>query len=96
MQPRSPPPHPGDVLLRKFLHPRGITQVRLCQAIDIAGPYLNRFIKGGSDVNAKLAWKLAQALGTTPRYWTTLQAEHDLWLARPRRRIRRVTGNGRH
>jgi addiction module HigA family antidote len=81
-------------LLHKFLQPRGITQVRLCEAIEISGPNLNRFIKGGSDVSATLAWKFAQSLGTTPQYWLRLQGEYDLWHDKPRRRARRLPSNG--
>lgn len=95
MASRRAPPHPGDVLLRRFLRPRGITQVRLCNAVGISGPNLNRFVKGGSSVRASWAWRFAQALGTTPQYWMNLQIEHDVWHARPRRRIRRIIGDGR-
>lgn len=89
---RLPAPHPGEVLLLKFLRPRGITQVRLCKAMGISGPNLNRFIKGGSDMRASWAWEFAQALGTSPRYWMDIQVEYDLWQTRPARRIKRVKG----
>ena len=94
MATRSAPPHPGEVLLHKFLQPRGITQVRLCEAIEISGPNLNRFIKGGSAVSARLAWKFAQALGTKPEYWLRLQEQYDLWHDKPRRPARRLSSNG--
>jgi len=54
----------------------------------MSGPNLNRFIKGGSEVTARLAWRFAQALGTTPQYWMNLQVEYGLWDARPHRRGR--------
>ena len=83
------------MLLLEFLQPRGITQVRLCETIGITGPDLNRFVKDGSDVTARKAWLFAQALGTTPLYWMAQQARHDLWHARPRRRVRLIIGPGR-
>jgi addiction module HigA family antidote len=85
---RSAPPHPGEVLLLKFLQPRGITQARFGQAVDMSGPNLNRFVKGGSGVSANMAWKFARALRTTPHYWMNLQVDFDLWEADPRRHWR--------
>jgi addiction module HigA family antidote len=79
--------------MRKFLRPRGITQTRFAEAVAIASPNLNRFIKGGASVNAAMAWKFAMALGTSPQYWMDLQVTHDLWRERPRRRVARVRAN---
>ena len=39
-------------------------------------------------------WRGAQALATTPEYWTNLQASRDLASNRPRRRIRRLAKAG--
>jgi plasmid maintenance system antidote protein VapI len=40
-------------------------------------------IEEQASVDARLAWLLAMALGTTPEFWLNLQATHDLSRARP-------------
>jgi addiction module HigA family antidote len=84
---RVRPPHPGEVLQRRFLDPRGIRQQHLADHIGEDVGNLNKLLHGERRINPGLAWRLALALGTTPRFWTDLQADFDLWEARPRRRI---------
>ena len=48
---------------------------------------INELIRGRRGVTPETAWLLSQALGTTPEFWLSLQAAHDLAHRRPARRI---------
>ena len=84
------PTHPGEVLLEEFLRPLGLTQVAFAEHIGVSVQRVNEIVRGKRGVTPDTAWLFAQALDTTPEFWLNLQAAHDLALARPRRRIRRV------
>jgi len=88
MQPRSRiPTHPGEVLLEEFLVPLGQTQVALAEHVGVPVQRINELIRGRRGVTPDTAWLLAQALDTTPEFWLSLQAAHDLAQKRPARRI---------
>jgi antitoxin HigA-1 len=85
MPARSAPPHPGAVLLRKFLIPRQILQGDFADAIGMHEANLSTFISGRRALTQWMAWAFARVLRTKPQYWMQLQGEYELWLARPRR-----------
>jgi addiction module HigA family antidote len=84
------PTHPGEVLLEEFLVPMEISQVRLAEHLGIPVQRVNELVNGKRGVTADTAWLLAQAFGTSPEFWTNLQAAHDLATHRPERRVARV------
>lgn len=91
---RRIPTHPGEVLREEFLDPMGITQVRFAEHIGVPLQRVNEIVRGRRGVSAETAWLFAQALGTSPEFWTELQSAHDLARSRPRRRIRRLPKTG--
>ena len=84
------PTHPGEVLLREFLEPMGISQVALADHVGISVQRVNELVRGKRGVTPETAWLLAQALGTTPELWVNLQSQHDLASNRPVRSIRKM------
>lgn len=56
---------------------------------------VNEVVRGKRGITPETAWLLSQALGTTPEFWVTLQANHDLALKRPPRRLRRIRSSSR-
>ena len=84
------PTHPGEVLLEEFLVPLGITQVALAEHLEISLQRINEVIRGKRGVTPDTAWLLAQAFGTTPEFWISLQANFDLARSRPKRAVRRL------
>ena len=86
--------HPGEILLHDFLEPLGATQVELAAHIDVPVQRVNEIVRGRRGVSAETAWLFAQALGTTPEFWTNLQALHDLSLSRPTRVIKPLKKTG--
>jgi len=81
------PTHPGEVLLEEFLAPLGVTQVAFARHIGVPVQRVNEIVRGKRGVTPDTAWLFAQALGTTPEFWLSLQAAHDLARSRPRARV---------
>ena len=91
MQPKNRiPTHPGRILLEEFLVPMGITQVELAAHLGVSIQRINEIVRGKRGVSPETAWLFAQALGTTPEFWTNLQVQHDLARTKPTRGIRRL------
>ena len=72
------PTHPGEILQEEFLAPLGLTQVALAEHLGIPVQRVNEIVRGKRGVTPEIAWLLAQALGTTPEFWSSLQANYDL------------------
>ena len=81
------PTHPGEILIREFLAPLGITQVALAAHIGVPVQRVNELVRGKRGVTPDTAWLLAQAFETTPDFWLNLQAAYDLARTRPARTI---------
>jgi addiction module HigA family antidote len=77
------PTHPGEILLNEFLEPMGISQMRLAEHIEVPVQRINELVNGKRGITPETAWKLAGALGTTPEFWTNLQAAYELAHGRP-------------
>jgi addiction module HigA family antidote len=84
------PTHPGEILLREFLEPMGISQVALADHVGVSVQRVNELVRGKRGITPETAWLLSQALGTTPEFWVNLQSQHDLASNRPVRSIRKM------
>ncbi len=84
------PTHPGEILQEEFLVPLGLTQVALAAHLGIPIQRINEIIRGKRGVTPETAWLFAQAFGTTPELWLTLQANYDLAMNRPERVVPRL------
>src|SRR5437588_10585281 len=83
------PPHPG-LVLREYL---GDTSVSKAAAhLHVTRVTLSRVLNGKAGISASMALRLAAALGTSPEFWTSMQAQYDLWQASRRRQpaVRRL------
>ena len=88
------PTHPGEVLLEEFLEPLEVTQVDLAAHLEVPVQRVNEIVRGRRGVSPETAWLLAQALGTTPEFWLSLQAAHDLATNKPDRSVKRLRRTG--
>lgn len=79
--PARVPVHPGD-LLADALERRGTTAYKLSKATGISQITLSQVLHGKRAITAKTALLVARYLGTSPQFWTGLQAEFDLDTAR--------------
>jgi len=71
-------PHPGEILLREWLEPMGISQYALAKGIDVPLRRINEIVKGLRGISADTALRLAAFFGTDAQSWLNLQARYDL------------------
>ena len=82
MQPtHRAPTHPGEMLLKEFLEPLGVSQVEAADRMKIPFQRLNAIVKGRRAVSADTALLLEALTGWDAQIWLTLQAKWDLWHA---------------
>jgi len=84
------PTHPGEILLEEFLRPMGISQVAFARHIGVPLQRINEIVRGKRGITPDTAWRFAQAFGTTPEFWMSLQSNHDLARSRPARVVNRI------
>lgn len=76
-----PPTHPGEMLLKEFLEPLGITQSAFAIRLGVSFPRLNEIVRGKRSVTPDTALRLARVLGMPAEFWLGLQTDWDLWHA---------------
>ena len=81
---RLAPVHPGEVLLKDFLEPLGLTQYRLAKSLTVPPRRVNEIVHGKRAVSADTALRLARFFGTSERFWLNLQTSYDLEIERDR------------
>jgi antitoxin HigA-1 len=74
--------HPGEILLKEFLEPMGLTQYRLAKDIHVTLPRINEIVHGKRSISADTALRLGTHFGLPAQFWMNLQADYDLRLAR--------------
>lgn len=72
------PPHPGEVL-KEFMGDCSILE--LAVNLGVSRSRLQRIINGNASISADLAYRLGDALGTSPDVWAGMQLQYDLYLA---------------
>ena len=81
---KTPPIHPGEVLLEEFLRPLGISQYRLAKDVCVPPRRINEIVRGQRAITADTALRLARFFRTTERFWLNLQIWFDLELQKDR------------
>jgi addiction module HigA family antidote len=74
--------HPGEILREEFLVPLGMSANALARELRVPPNRITAIVNQTRAVSADTALRLARYFGTTPEFWTNLQAAHDLSLAR--------------
>jgi antitoxin HigA-1 len=72
------PPHPGEVL-REYLGDISVTEA--AAQLGVNRVTLSRLVSGASGVSADMAYRLSEALGTSPELWAGMQMQYDLYQA---------------
>ena len=75
---KQPPIHPGELLLKEFLEPNGITQYRLAKDIRVPPRRINEIVRGLRSISADTALRLSRYFATSERFWLNLQVRYDL------------------
>lgn len=77
-----PPIHPGEILLKAFLEPVGISQYRLAKEIGVTPRRVNEIVLGRRGISADTALRLGRFFGMDAQFWLNLQSHYDMEVAR--------------
>jgi|SRR5687768_4957293 len=75
---RLPNPHPGEILLKDFLEPMGLSQNRLGREIGVSPRRINEIVHGKRAITADTDLRLARYFGVSEGIWLGLQAAFEL------------------
>ncbi len=78
---RLKPVPPGDILLRDFMEPLGLSSYKLAKELGVSVPTVNEIARRRRAVTAEMALRLSHYFGTTAQLWQNLQAQYDLEVA---------------
>ena len=76
------PTHPGEMLVKEFLEPMGLTQRDLADGIRVPYQRVNEIVNGRRGITASTALRLAKYFGNSEEFWLYLQLRWDLYQAR--------------
>ncbi|MFP5344570.1 MAG: HigA family addiction module antitoxin [Gammaproteobacteria bacterium] len=76
---KRPPTHPGEMLLKEFIEPLGMSQKAFAAHLGWTYARLNEITKGRRGVSPGSALSIGEALGTGAEFWLNLQRDWDLW-----------------
>ena len=72
---------PGEILAEEFLEPLGFTQREIARRMGVTPMRVSEIVRGKRSITADTALRLADALGTSARFWMNLQSSYDLAIA---------------
>lgn len=78
---KRPPTHPGEMLLKEFLEPMGISQKTFAAHLGWTYARLNEIVNGRRRITPDSALTFADALDMEADFWMNLQKDWDLWHA---------------
>jgi addiction module HigA family antidote len=78
---RLPPIHPGEILREEFLSPLGMSANELALALRVPATRINDIVNEKRGITADTALRLSRYFGTTPKFWTDMQASWELEVA---------------
>ena len=72
------PVHPGEVLLREFLEPMGLSQNQLARDLGVPPRRINEIVLQKRRITAETSLRLARYFKMSPDFWLGLQMDYDL------------------
>lgn len=76
-----PPIHPGEILLKEFLEPLGVSQYRLAKDIGVTPRRINEIVHGRRAITADTALRLGRFFNMEAQFWLNLQSHYDMEVA---------------
>ena len=70
--------HPGEVLLKRYMEPKGITRHDMSGVLEMPYVRVVALLSGGTSITATMAIRLSEAFGTRAEYWMEMQNAYDL------------------
>ncbi|MEM7717025.1 MAG: HigA family addiction module antitoxin [Cyanobacteria bacterium P01_A01_bin.68] len=74
-----PPTHPGEILLKDFLEPMGITQRQLADALHVPYQRINELVNQKRGITPSTAIRLSKFFGNSSQFWLNLQQNWELY-----------------
>ena len=75
---KIPPIHPGEILMKEFLKPFGLSQYKLAKDINVPPRRINEIVHGKRSISADTALRLSRYFNLSERFWLNLQSRYDL------------------
>ena len=76
------PIHPGEILLRDFMKPMGVSINRLARELSVPPGRISAIVNCKRAITADTALRLGKYFGVSPEIWTGLQSDFELRVAR--------------
>ncbi|MGH9434313.1 MAG: HigA family addiction module antitoxin [Terriglobia bacterium] len=73
-----PPVHPGEILLKEFIEPLGLTPHGVAVALRVPASRINDIVTGKRGITGDTALRLARFFGTDAESWLNLQKRYEL------------------
>ena|SRR5471032_1956870 len=73
--------HPGEILLKEFIEPLGLTRYRVAKAIGVPQRRVDEICSGKRAMTADTALRLGRFFSLEPQLWMNLQSQYDLEVA---------------
>ncbi len=80
------PTHPGEILLKDFIEPFGLTQSQMAKEIGTTFRTINEIVNEKRNISPEMAVRLARYFGTSEELWMNLQAQYDLFAIKTKRK----------
>lgn len=74
---RIPPTSPGEMLLKEFLEPLGMSNYRLAKEIGVPAQRIGDILAGKRAITADTDLRLCRFFGLSDGWWLRLQADYD-------------------
>lgn len=88
---RLKPVHPGEVLIKEFIEPMGLTRYKVAKGAGVAQRRIDEICAGNRAITADTALRLGRFFGIDAQIWMNLQTQYDLDVARRELRKRLVS-----
>lgn len=85
------PSHPGEFITEVYLEPNHLSGRELATKLGVSASTLHRILNGTSGISPDMALCLSKALGRSPESWLAMQNNYDLWQARQRVKLGKVS-----
>lgn len=72
------PTHPGEMLLKEFLEPMGMTANALADELEIDEEYMTGLINQTERIEGVVAIKLGKYFNISSEFWVNLQNRYDI------------------
>lgn len=79
--PVTVPGSPGEVLLKLFMAPLGLTAYRVSTDLSVPPIAISEILRGRRAISPAMAARLGVYFGVEPHFWLALQSAYDLRLA---------------